>query len=135
MAYGDLTSVRKLAGNPSIADVPDADVTKAISYGDARAEAETNHQGWLPGDQGYALICEASEYFASSWVRDRFADPDKQADKHYQKAQDICDAVFRSSSLSVTVLTQQYSTFPANPDASIYRSLPGSGSTEQEWWH
>lgn len=132
MTYADRTSVRKLSGNPATSDVADSDIDRAISFSDARTEADTNHAGWLAGDQGYPLVCEASEYYASSWVRDRFSDPDKQADKHYQKAQDITDAVFRSSSLSITVLMQDYQTYPANPDASIYRSLPGSGSTENE---
>jgi hypothetical protein len=132
MTYGDLNRTRKLAGNPVIADVTDADISQAIAYGDARVEAETAHQGWLVGDQGYNLVVEASEYFASSTIRDRLNDPEKQADRHYQKALDICDAISKSSALSIIAINQPYQTYPLNLSAPIYRSLPSSGSTEQE---
>src|SRR6266487_206765 len=132
MTYGDYNRARRLAGNPVVSDVSDADMQQAIAYGDARVEAETAHQGWLVGDQGYNLVVEASEFFASSWVRDRFNDPEKQGDRHYQKALDICDAISKSSALSMIVITQEYKTYPLNQAAGIYRSLPGSADTSRE---
>jgi len=132
MTYANRDAVRKLAGNPAVTDVSDADIDNIITHSDARAEFETAHRGWLPGDDGYPLIQEASQYFASSEVRDRFQDPDKQADKHYQKALDICDSISKGSTLSIFTIAGDYQTYPLNLDKPIYRSLPGSGSTERE---
>jgi hypothetical protein len=132
MTYGDRDSVRKLAGNPPTTDVSDADIDLCIAHSDSRVELETAHAGWLSGDQGYPAVQEASNYFASSETRDRYADPEHQADKHYQKALDICDAISKGSSLSILTFATDFQTYPLNPDKPIYRSLPSSGSTEKE---
>lgn len=132
MPYADRDAVRRLAGNQVVADVTDAEIDKIIIYSDARVEAEVDHQGWIQGDQGFPLVQEASEYFAASTVLDRFADPEKKGDKFWQKALDTCDSIAKSSILSIIAISGEYKTYPLNQSANIYRSLPGSGSTEME---
>ena len=131
MVYADYSKGKRLAGNPD--DITDAEIIAAVAYGDSRVEAETGHTNWTVDDPPYPLIQEASEYFLSSWIRDRFQDPERQGDKHYQKAIDICDAIRKSSTESLIVLSTEYRTFPLNILAPMYRSLPGGGhSTERE---
>jgi hypothetical protein len=127
MPYADPITGKKLAGMPE--DVTDSDILAAVSYGDSRVEAETGHANWTVDDPSYPLVKEASEYFLSSWIRDRFNDPERQGDKHYQKAIDICDSIRKSSVESVFVMSSQYRTFPLDINAPIYRSLPGAADS------
>ena len=131
MTYGDLNTVRKLAGNPDTTDIADADITQAIGYGDARVNAETGDSTWLSTDDFYPLAKEASEYFASSWVRDRYkvTQTDGSGTMHYQKALDICDSIRKAAIGSIIIASSDYQTWPLNQKKPIYRSLPGSAST------
>lgn len=129
MPYGDYTIARKLSGNVDVADISDSDCILAISYGDARVESETGHGGWLVTDPDYPLVKQASEYFAASWIRDHYEDPDEKGDSHYSKAMDICFSIRESSAQSLFVLSSQYRTLPLNPQGVIYRSLPGTGGS------
>lgn len=130
--YGDYLQVRKLSGNRPATDIPDSDLIQGVAYGDTRVEMETGHSGYISTDPVYSLIKQASEYFASSWVMDHYESESTKGDDHYSKAMDICFSIRESSPDSLFVLSQQYQTFPLNPDAPIYRSLPGTTSTENE---
>jgi hypothetical protein len=127
MPYADWPRAKKLAGNPD--DITDQDIIDAIKYGDTRVSAETGVFNWSIDDPEYALVEEASEYFLSSWIRDRFQDPEKQGDKHYQKAIDICDAIRKSSTQSLVIASSAYRTYPLNLNAKMYRSLPGAADS------
>jgi hypothetical protein len=130
MTYGDYQIVRKLCGNRSVSDISDAEIQQGVAYGDTRVEAETAHSGYLITDPVYPLIKQASEYFASSWVIDHYESESTKGDDHYQKAMDICFSIRESSPESLFVMSTQYNTYPLNPLAPLYRSLPGSASTE-----
>jgi hypothetical protein len=127
--YGDYVIARKLSGNVDPTDISDSDCIQAISYGDARVESETGHGGWLVTDPDYPLVKQSSEYFAASWIRDHYEDPDEKGDAHYSKAMDICFSIRESSAQSLFVLSSQYRTTPLNLNAPIYRSLPGTGGS------
>jgi len=129
MPYGDYIVVRKLAGNIDTADISDADFQQAVQYGDARVESETGHSGYQITDPIYPLIKESSEYFASSWIKDHFEDENGKGDNFYSKAQDICFSIRESSPESLFVLSAPYRTYPLNPNAPIYRSLPGAADS------
>jgi len=130
MTYADIGRVRKLAGNPNVNDVSDADIIAAIAYSDNRVEAETAHSGWVAGDEDYAMLVQASEFFASSIIRDRFkvANTDMGGIAHFQAAIEICEMINKSAPAAIILAHSEFATFPANPDGKMWRSLPGTGS-------
>src|SRR5205823_2162735 len=132
--YADLNLVRRLAGNIDTGDITDADIITAITYSDRHVDSECARtgSGFQTSDAVFPMVKEASEYFAASWLIDHYFDEELKADRHYEKAMDLCMSIRESSPGSLILATQSYKTFPLNPDATIYRSLPGSGSTERE---
>jgi len=125
--YGDIVQVRRLSGNRPVSDISDIDMSQGVAYGDARAESETGFSPYLTSDPFYPLIKQASEYFASSWVIDHYESESTKGDDHYAKAMDICFSIREASPDSLFVLNSQYATYPLNPSAPMYRSLPGGG--------
>lgn len=128
--YADLNTVRKLAGNPDAqTDVPDSDIQTIISSSDVHVDSETSKLGigWQNTDPVYPLVQSASEFFAASEVIDRYFDDQLKADRHYQKAMDMCLSIRESSPSSLIIAAAQYQTFPLNPAGKLHRSLPGGG--------
>lgn len=127
--YADFTVVRKLAGNPDPSDVPDTDIQSIIQSSDIHVDSETSRMGtgWQNTDPSYRLVVEASEFFAASDVIDRYFDDQLKADRHYQKAMDLCLSIRESSPQSLIIAAADYQTFPLNPTGKLHRSLPGGG--------
>lgn len=124
MTYGDTTRARSLAGNPSTGNVSSADVTQAVAYGDSMVNTFTGYDAWNSTDDPdfYPSIQTASEFFASSQIRERFDDPGKKAQSHYERAMAICDGVRRSSSHNAISVSSNYHSWPANENAGPYQS-------------
>jgi hypothetical protein len=87
----------------------------------------------------YPSAVMAAEYFASSMVRDRFADQTDISTEHYGRANDIIKQIadnlaatgggggIDSGGSNVAVVKRQYRTNPLNPNAPVYRSLVSTG--------
>ena len=127
MAYGDTTRARSLAGNPSTTNVSAGDVTQAVAYGDSMVDTFTGYSSWTSSDGEYESIQTASEYFASSYVRDRFDDPGGKAKTHYERAMAICDKIRMGS--RILIATPDYRTHPLNEDATPYKSMSGANNS------
>lgn len=127
MAYGDTTRARSLAGNPSTTNVSNNDVTQAVAYGDSMVDTFTGKSDWTSSDLEYESVQSASEYFASSYVRDRFDDPGDKAKKHYERAMEICRGIRMGTRLIIK--SQSYRTYGLNPDATPYRSISSGNNS------
>lgn len=142
MSLGDLQRTRRLAGNPASTNVSDADITQGLLYGTSQVIRITGKTDWetdtLHPDYPSAVM--AAEYFASSMVRDRFADQTDISTEHYARANDIIKQIAESLAASggagsggggggtnVAVVKRQYRTNPLNPNAPVYRSLISTG--------
>jgi hypothetical protein len=136
MVYADITIARRLAGNFDIGDITDSEIQTIIGFSDALVDSETARVGigWSATDSSYPMVQNASNYFAAAEIIGRYND-EVGKDAHYEKGMDICMSIRESSPGSLILATQAYTTFPKNPTGIIYRSLPGSGSTEQEPFH
>jgi hypothetical protein len=128
MAYGDVTISRRLAGNFDQTDITDAEITQMIAFSDANVDAETAKVGvgWATTDPSYPMVQNASNYFTASEIISRYHDDIGKADAHYEKALDMCMSIRESSPGSLIITSTTYRTFPLNPNAKIYRSLPGA---------
>lgn len=130
MGYGDRDRTRRLAGNPSTANVSDADIDQALVDADVRVNLLTG-RSWQTTDAEYKTVQQAAEYFAASVIRSRFNDEVQQEAAKIAKstAQQLCEMITRQSSLGIHVKSSKYRTFPLNKDAKVYRSIPGDDET------
>ena len=138
MVLGDVSRVRRLAGNPATTNVSDADITTGLEYGTSRAKGLTGKADWetdvTHGD--YSTVVMAAEYYASSMIRDRFHDQTNISTEHYSRANELLTAVAASlatagggTGVTTGSATRTYRTFPLNPSALAYRSMQGTGQT------
>jgi hypothetical protein len=126
--YADINIARRLAGNFDPTDISDSEIITIIAFCDAMVESETARVGigWSVNDASYPMIQNASNYFVASEIISRYNDETGKGDAHYEKAMDLCMSVRESSPGSLIIAAGTYRTFPLNPNAKIYRSLPGS---------
>lgn len=137
MVLGDLGRTRRLAGNPSISNVSDADITQGLTYGTSQVIRLTGKTDWETDvahpDYPTAVMCV--EYYADSMVRDRFQDQSDISTEHFNRAnmlaQQIADSLANSAGAGGTagIATRSYRSYPLNSSAVIYRSMTSQGQT------
>ena len=134
MVLGNVADARKLAGNPSVSNVPDADITEALTYGTSRVFGLTGKIDWESDTLhiDYQAVVTASEYYASSKIRDRFQDQGDISTEHYNRANELLTAVTASLATGAGggnpgTATTRYRSYPLNNSALPYRSLQGAG--------
>lgn len=138
MVLGDKDRARRLAGNPALANVSDADMTQAMVYGTAQVIGGTGKFDWETdlSNPLKPMADEASEYFAASYVRDRFNDQldisTEQYNRAYQMTETLGNALIAlpggaGSGGSSGIATRAYRTNPLNPNAMVYRSMTSMG--------
>ena len=135
MAFADTVSIHYLSGNKTIYDAAGSDITNtvlaaAVEVGDSRVILETGVASWTGTDNVFPSICQASNYFGADYVLGQYLDDKDSGTTLYQKALDICSSISKSSTQSLVIAVRDYRSFPLNPSASIYRSIPAaSGDT------
>ncbi len=135
MAFADTVSIHYLSGNKTIYDAAGSDITNtvlsaAVEVGDSRVILETGVASWTNADNVFPSIQQAANYFGADYVLGQYLDDKDSGTTLYQKALDICASIARSSTQSLVIAVRPYRSFPLNPDASIYRSIPAaSGDT------
>lgn len=87
MPIADRNVVRKLAGNRSVAILPDADIDQAIESSDSFVNTATNKIDWNTSDPAYPMIKKASEYFASAELLSRWEDQQDESEEQFDRAQ------------------------------------------------
>jgi hypothetical protein len=133
MVLGDIGRARRLAGNPSISNVSDADITQGLTYGTSRAISFTGKADWETDTthSDYASIVMAVEYYASSVVRDRFQDQSDISTEHARRAEgilrDIVNSLTSTTAGGVGIATGTYRSYPLNNTGLPYRSVLGTG--------
>jgi hypothetical protein len=129
--YANVTVSRRLAGNFDTVDLTDAEIQTIIDFSDAHVDAETSRvgSGWSATDPSYPMVQNASNYFTASEIIIRYMDDAGKSDAQYERAMDLCMSIRESSPESLILATSEYRTFPLNPNAKIYRSLPGAADT------
>ncbi len=135
MPYANSIEVANGIGNKTIFDSAGSDITTtvitdAIARSDSRVQLETGYTAWISTDDFYASVQESSENFAISYILKKYFDQKDEAMFHYQLALDICNSLSTSSSASVITLTRKYRSFPLEPTADIYRSIPAGLSDD-----
>ena len=134
---GDLARARRLAGNPSTTNVADGDITQGLNYGTSQVMEFTGKTDWETSTShlSYAKAVTAAEYFASSYVRDRFNDQTKISDEHFDRGIEICnqiadamaDASLTTGAVGIGAVKGKYRSFPLNSSAMPYRSMSSQG--------
>ena len=134
MTLGDLARTRRLAGNPSIPNVADADITQGLNYGTSQVMEYTGKTDWETSTShvSFSKAVTAAEYFASSYIRDRFNDQIKISDEHYDRAIEICEEIADSLAdnkilVDSIAVRGKYKSFPLNSSAIPYRSMSSQG--------
>ena len=133
MSFADTVSIHYLSGNKTIYDAAGTDITNtvlsaAVEVGDSRVILETGVASWTASDNVYPSIQQASNFFGADYVLGQYLDDKDSGTTLYQKALDICSSIARSSTQSLVIAVKPYQTYPLNPDATIYRSIPSSGA-------
>jgi hypothetical protein len=133
LSFADTVSIHYLAGNKTITDAAGSDITNtvlaaAVEVGDSRVILETGVASWTSADNVFPSIQQAANYFGADFVLGQYLDDKDSGTTLYQKALDICASIARSSTQSLVIAVKPYSTYPLNPDATIYRSIPSAGS-------
>jgi hypothetical protein len=132
MTLGNLVEIRSLCAKALIKDIAGADITATVytdaqARGDSRVLLETGVI-WDPLNALYPSAQEAAEYFAAYYVLKRYPSKDKNAQtamlEYYQVAMDICASLVNSSTEGLVIRAKPYKSYPLNPNASYYRSLP-----------
>ena len=131
MVLGDVSRTRRLSGNPLVANVSDADITQALTFGTSRVNVLTGKSNWEAdtGNVEYASAVTAAEYFADVVIRDRFGDKDDISTEHWDRAMAICTQIATSiegggsGTGGEGTVSAQYKTFPKNAAILPYRSL------------
>jgi hypothetical protein len=133
LAFADTVSIHYLSGNKTIFDAAGTDITNtvlsaAVEVGDSRVILETGVASWVNTDNVFPSICQASNYFGADYVLGQYLDDKDSGTTLYQKGLDICASVARSSTQSLVIAVRPYRSYPLNPDATIYRSIPSGDS-------
>jgi len=121
--------------NKTITDAAGSDITNtvlaaAVEVGDSRVILETGVASWTSSDNVFPSIQQAANYFGADFVLGQYLDDKDSGTTLYQKALDICSSISKSSTQSLVIAVRDYRSFPLNPSASIYRSIPAaSGDT------
>jgi len=135
VAFADTVSIHYLSGNKTITDAAGSDITNtvlaaAVEVGDSRVILETGVASWTSSDNVFPSIQQAANYFGADFVLGQYLDDKDSGTTLYQKALDICSSISKSSTQSLVIAVRDYRSFPLNPSASIYRSIPAaSGDT------
>jgi hypothetical protein len=138
MVLGDVSRARRLAGNPATTNVSDADITQGLAYGTSRVIGLTGKDDWETDTthRDYPTVVVATEYYASSMIRDRFQDQSNISTEHYTRANELLTAVADSlatvggaDGAGAGSAARTYRTFPLNPNAQPYRSMQSTGQT------
>jgi hypothetical protein len=133
MVLGDVSRARKLAGNPSIANVSDADITQYLTYGTSRVVSFSGKNDWETDTthSDYPTAVMAAEYYASSAIRDRFQDQGDISREHFSRAEnmlrDMVNSMASGINATSAVALGIYRSYPLNPSATIYRSMYSPG--------
>ena len=134
MTLGDSGRARRLAGNPSTTNVTDNDVTQGLNYGTSQVMEYTGKTDWETSTNhvSYMKAVTAAEYFASSYIRDRFNDQTNISGEHYDRAielcQEIADALADNKILTESIaLKGRYRSYPLNTSALVYKSMGSQG--------
>lgn len=131
-SYASLLDVRRLAGG--IGSIPDDDMQDFMLSGNVLAESCTGLKDLSPSDGRYALMEQLAEFYASAIVRDHYSDKLKQANTHWERAKELCQAIVALSSggsTSARNVSQGYRTAPLNPDGDYFSDrYISSGVTE-----
>ena len=133
MAFAVTTEIHRLIGFKTITDENGNDVTSttlaaAVEKGDSRVILETGVASWTALDNVYPSIVQAACFFGVDYIFPGYSDNQDQGTTMYQKALDICYSISRSSTQSLVIGVKAYRSYPLNPNATIYRSIPSSGS-------
>ena len=133
MAFASTTSIHSLIGNKTIFDSNGVDITSAalsdaVEKGDSRVVLETGVSSWTDSDIIFSSVEQVANLFGADWILGEYADDKDQATTYYQQGLDICASIARSSTQSLVIARKAYKTFPLNPEATIYRSIPAGGS-------
>src|SRR6266496_1040216 len=101
---GDTARTRRLAGNPATTNVSDADIITGLEYGTAQVIRLTGKTNWITDTThaDYATAVMATEYFASSMIRDRFQDQGDISTENYQRANALARQIADSLANSAT---------------------------------
>lgn len=143
MVLGDITATRKLMGNPSTTNLPDSEITTALQYGTDAVEQCTMKFDWEAdtSHKFYNVAVTAAQYYASSYLLDRFGTTDfTKATTHLERADKLCmDLKKALEELSLTeggggsgvggsgepkfnIVVAEYKSFSKNKKAPVYRS-------------
>ena len=139
MTIGAIQEIRSLAGKVLIKDPLNGNDITATVYTDAQARGdsavvrETGHNWTDTSDALHPSAQEAAEYFAAYYVLKRYPSGTKAANgmsvmELYQVAMDICHSLASSSTQGIIIRGKPYKSYPLNPNASYYRSLPAGTS-------
>lgn len=137
MTFAKANEIWNLIGNKILTDVNDVDITAdvlsdAVEKGDARVVLETGIGTWSDQDVIFGSIEQAADYFGADYIMGAYFDNQNQGTTYYQKALDICASITRANEAvtaqEVIVKTGSYKSFPLNPKAGIYRSVPPLGA-------
>ncbi len=133
MSFATTGEIHRLIGYKTITNDAGTDVTntvlaEAVEKGDSRVILETGVASWTALDNVYPSIVQAANFFGVDYIFPGYSDNQDQGTTMYQKALDICYSISRSSTQSLVIGVKAYRSYPLNPDATIYRSIPSSGS-------
>lgn len=125
MTLADKVELRALLGNPGTGLVSDAELDKAIAFGDSEV---LRRVGLIPdvNHPEYATFQTASEQFAAWMVNNKFPAMAANAKNSFAGAVALCDSIIqRDTDLDPDtglpmVEVGSYQTSPLNPDA-LYR--------------
>jgi len=133
MVLGDVNRTRRLAGNPSVTNVTDADITQGLTYGTAQVIRGTGKTDWETdtSNVNYPSAVMAVEYYADSMIRDRFDDQRDVSSEHFKRAEslvrNIANSIVSSPTGGTGVAAAAYRSYPLNSSAVAYRSMFAPG--------
>ena len=136
MVLASFAVVRKKAGDRDPAILSDDDINEAIQASDSFVSSILGKFNWEVSDPGYYSVKEISELFAAADLLHRYQDTRDAAKEELELAKyklDLLKNNFPAATGNeertdlVTIVPQEYHTFPSNPVAGYKRPF-GRGS-------
>jgi len=136
MVYGQISEVRRLAGNPpdtGTGAYTDADITNLISYADRLTDAKTGIVNWPSTDVNYPLVQRLSNLLAAEALLENDPgrkDLESKLEIEADKLAGIIASDVQGSSGKFIIEVSDYATQPLNPQVLPFTSQNGPRRTQ-----
>lgn len=130
---GSVANARLQGGSPDTSDVTNDEIIEALKFGFQQLILWSGKENWTGNEKTINQANTICEFFAGSWLRTAFRDPENKSQELFNRAKALCVALQENQkavgdepgvkiSHVSTTCTMGNSTNTRNPDIPRYKS-------------